>query len=321
MFVKSLIIKEFRGVKSCKKPIEFSNFTVLIGRNNSGKSAVLEALSLLPNPWISRYISSKTRIEYLTDIHSTRKGGKYRRLLYLYAGEARLDYTLENENKSIYFKITKDNYESSLIHNVKSIANFFNMNPKQLEHSVLFFPYTTSILDDLEWRMGDLKDLITKKGYHITLAKFLNECVNDNFSEFIFQEPITLRKVYPNTTAFIELKDLGAGAEKVIKIMTLLELLKPKLVLIDDFAAGFHPTMIRLFFNWLKKKDFQIIISTHNIDVLYHLTDLKPKDTSILQLNKSNEDVLCQEIFTLEEIESLLSANNDPRLLSGLLNL
>ncbi|KKM91897.1 hypothetical protein LCGC14_1223850 [marine sediment metagenome] len=321
MFVKSLSIEEFRGVKSCTKPIKFSNFTVLIGRNNSGKSAILEALSLLPTPWTSRYISSIPRINYLAQIHLTRKGGMYRRLLYLYAGEASLDYILEHTNKKIYFKITKDTFESSLMQNVSSTAQFYNMKPNQLEHSVLFFPYTASILDDIEWRMNDLKDLITKEGYHITLAKFLNECGNEKFSEFIFQDPITLRKVYPDTTAFIELKDLGSGTERVIKIMALLELLNPKLILIDDFAAGFHPTMIKLFFNWLNKKDFQIIISTHNIDVLYYLADLKPKDTSILQLNKSNEDVISQETFTLEEIESLLNANNDPRLLGGLLNL
>ncbi len=319
MFVRSLNIKEFRGIKECAKTIKFSNFTVLIGKNNAGKSSVLEALSLLPNPSITRFISSQGRIEYLEHLHQSRRGGRYRNLLYLYAGESILEYTFENGN--LIFKITKDQFDAKWTGKRSSIANFFNVDISQLDHLVLFFPYTTSILDDLEWKMKDLKDVITKKGYHITLAKFLNKCVNDNYSEFVFQEPISLRKVYPNTTAFIDLKDLGSGAEKVIKIMALLELLEPRLVLIDDIEAGLHPTMIKLFFNWLKNKKFQSILSTHSIDVLYHLVDIKPDDTNILQVNKSNEDILSYEVLNLEELEDLLDANTDPRLLLDALRL
>ncbi len=319
MFVRSLNIKEFRGIKVCDKAIKFSNFTVLIGKNNAGKSTVLEALSLLPNPSITRFISSKGRIEYLQQLHQSRRGGRYRNLLYLYAGESLLEYVFENGN--LIFKIRKDQFDAKWTGKRTSIANFFNVDIGQLDHLVLFFPYTTSILDDLEWKMEDFKDMITKKGYHITLAKFLNKCVNDNYSEFVFQEPISLRKVYPNTTAFIDLKDLGSGAEKVIKIMALLELLEPRLVLIDDIEAGLHPTMIKLFFNWLKNKKFQSILSTHSIDALYHLVDIKPADTNILQLNKSNEDILSYEVLTLDELEDLLDANTDPRLLLDALRL
>ena len=154
-----------------------------------------------------------------------------------------------------------------------------------------------------------------KKGYHIELANFLNECVNDVYSELVFLEPISLRKVYPDNKVYLKLKDLGSGAEKLIKIMALFEVLSPKLIIIDDFEAGFHPTMIKLFLKWLKKKKWQTIISTHSIDVLYHLVEIKPIDTSILQLNKSNEDILSHEVLTLDELEDLLDANTDPRLL------
>lgn len=41
MFVRSLDITEFRGIKNCEKPRIFSNFTILIGKNNAGKSSVL----------------------------------------------------------------------------------------------------------------------------------------------------------------------------------------------------------------------------------------------------------------------------------------
>ena len=123
-------------------------------------------------------------------------------------------------------------------------------------------------------------------------TKFLNECVNDEYSEIVFLEPISLRKLYPDNKAYIQIRDLGSGAEKIVKIIAILEVLSPELVIIDDFEAGLHPTLIKLFLRWLKEKKWQTIISTHSIDVLYHLVDMEIKDTNIVQLNKSNEDIL-----------------------------
>lgn len=252
MFVDKLDIKEFRGIKSCVKPIAFSNFSVLIGRNNSGKSTILEALSLLPCPRIHDFIHGFSKIQYLTNLHQSQK-----RLLYLYAGSAKLEYHLKRNiiNVNIY-----ENYYETILDNIKNpidelISQTLDIKIDQLSQSVFFIPYTTSIIDALEDKMRILKELIMKKGVHIELAKFLNQCVNDEYSEIVFLEPISLRKIYQNNNVYIQLKDLGSGAEKVIKIMALLEVMTPKLVLIDDFEAGLHPSLLMLFLKWLKEKN------------------------------------------------------------------
>ncbi len=323
MFVNKLTINEFRGVKSCKSQLEFSNFTVLIGRNNSGKSTVLEALSLLPSPTLYNFITKKKKIDYLKELHH------YNALKYLYAGNSELHYYL-NDHREIRFEIIErnDEIDHSINNKYYSEGDYLNqfshneeVDRKQLSQLVLFIPYTTSILEDIEKRMRNLKYLITKNGIHISLAKFLNECVNDKYSEIVFLEPISLRKIYENNKVYLQLRDLGSGAEKVVKIMALLEVLSPKLVLIDDFETGLHPTLIRLFLKWLKEKKWQKIISTHSIDVLYHLAEINPNDTTIIQLNKSNEDILSHNVLTLEQIEDILDANNDPRLLVDILKI
>jgi predicted ATP-dependent endonuclease of OLD family len=61
---------EFRGIKSCNKPLTLSDFTVLIGRNNSGKSSVLEAFSLLPLPTHNPDFYLNSRINLLKDLHA-----------------------------------------------------------------------------------------------------------------------------------------------------------------------------------------------------------------------------------------------------------
>jgi len=320
MFVNKLNINEFRGIKRCKSPIEFSNFTVLIGRNNSGKSAILEALSLLPDPHLSNYITGASRVDYLKSLHPP---PSMKRLLYLYAGNSILDYEIQGQS----FRIEINESEVKTYINKRrddflmKISEIYNISLEKLSQLVLFIPYTTTIISNLEQNMKELKESITKQGYHISLAQFLNECVNDEYSEIVFLEPISLRKVYSDNKVYIQLTDLGSGAEKVVKIMGLLEVLSPELVIIDDFETGLHPTLIRLFLKWLKEKKWQKVISTHSIDVLYHLVEIKPKDTTIIQINKSNEDILSHKVLSLEQIEDIMDANNDPRLLVDLLEL
>ncbi len=324
MFINKLIIEEFRGIKYCKKPLEFSNFTVLIGKNNSGKSSILEALSLLPHSNIVNYISGTTRIDYLRTLYVS-PSGSYRRLLYLYAGASKLEYNLEG-NKVVNLEISEDNLEQFYNKEKKGVeinflGEFFGVNPDQLKHLVMYIPFSTSVVDDLERRMEQLKNQITKKGYHTKLAEILNECVNDDYSEIVFLKPISLRKVIHDNIVYIELRDLGSGAEKVVKIMALAEVVTPKLLLIDDFEAGLHPTLIKIFLKWLEKKEWQTIISTHNIDVLDRLVEINPLNASILLLNKSKDDILNYKVFTLEKLENYLNANSDPRLLADGLGL
>lgn len=319
MFVRSLNIKEFRGIRACDRALEFSNFTILIGKNNAGKSSVLEALSLLPDPSINDYTANRTKIENLQVLHQ----GTYKDLLYLYAGSSNLQF--EIGSSAVVIEINEQGPRTSWNNKHGSIgreiSRIYGVPENKLSEMVLFVPFNTSIIRDLEYRIRFLKELIMKKGYHIELANFLNECVNDVYSELVFLEPISLRKIYPDNKVYLKLKDLGTGAEKLIKLLALFEVLSPQLIIIDDFEAGFHPTMIRLFLKWLKKKKWQTIISTHSLDVLYHLVDIKPTDTTILQLNKSNEDILSYEVLTLDELEDLLDANTDPRLLLDALRL
>ena len=97
--ISELDVREFRGIRQCAKPIKFSNFTVLIGRNNSGKSSVLEALSLLPYPFDHplRHIGM-SKVQLLNFLHQNPVDNKVSNLLYRYSGSAEIDYTyMDNE--------------------------------------------------------------------------------------------------------------------------------------------------------------------------------------------------------------------------------
>lgn len=47
--IKNLKLKNFKGIK--EGALDFAPITILIGPNNSGKTTILEALLLAPNPF------------------------------------------------------------------------------------------------------------------------------------------------------------------------------------------------------------------------------------------------------------------------------
>lgn len=71
----------------------------------------------------------------------------------------------------------------------------------------------------------------------------------------------------------------------------------------------------RILFKWLKEKDWQTVLSTHSIDVLYELLEVNPKNTTLIQLKKTADDILHHSPLTLNELEDLIDSNSASRLL------
>jgi len=328
MFVSQMEMQEFKGIKKCDKPLRFSKFTLLIGRNNSGKSSVLEAISLLPLPLtysLSYY--GKTRIDLLSDLH----GGKSS-LVYGYSGYASIRYLIENEfwrlmikdNGAVDTFIGEEKETRDIVARVASTLGVV-ANVETINNMVFFIPNDTQLMNVLHSTLQKERywSLVTKLGANVSVARqLINECVDDRYTEVFFTPELRLRKEFPDKRVlYVKMKDLGDGVEKASLVALWLEALKPALVLWDDFEASAHPTLVRVLLNWLGKKDWQVVLSTHSIDVLNYLLDVKPKDAKVIQLKKTFSDVLIHQDLSLDELESLFEANQDPRMLVDRLEL
>ena len=102
VIVRELDITEFRGIRKLAKPLKLSKFNVLIGRNNVGKTAILEALYLLTMPYQPPSVRStppppydKYPIEFIARAHDGIPS-----LIYGYAGTATLKYYLKEKIKT-----------------------------------------------------------------------------------------------------------------------------------------------------------------------------------------------------------------------------
>ena len=325
MLIHQVDIKEFRGIKKCKEPIKLSKFNVLIGRNNSGKSTILGALSLLPSPFLKEP-SGSDRLLFLSNLLGGRSS-----LIYGYWGEAELNFKI-NENSwkisirdtgSIGLSINNETTDPMSPANIASKLNLKNI--QRVEKLIFFIPNSSgfikmlieNLLKDANW------SFVMKEGAHFRVANQISECVDDKYTEILISKnTLCARKEFPKKGPFyIKLEDLGDGIEKAIAVMLFVEAFRPDVILWDDFEAAAHPTLIRMLLNWLSKGRWQVVLSTHSIDVLDRLLEVRPKDAQIIQLKKTEDDILLQEKLSLEELEDIMEANQDPRLLVDALHL
>jgi predicted ATPase len=341
VFVSSLDLKEFRGIKEIQEPLELTKFNVLLGRNNSGKSAILHALSLLPHPRLELPMCLK--INYLppmaspkaTDIlkWEKRKGifdyllGGSDSAIYRYAGTAVLDFLVKG--KSCQVKISRREPEILVEGKRIDIADWLKqlgIEGERGKDAVAFVPNDSTFFQSLKVNSKQNWSIVEKSGAHYWIVRdIINKSVNETFTEVNPREDgLYVRKeVNGGVPFYVKVRDLGDGVKKILSVLLWLETSSPELVLWDDFEASVHPTLIKLVLEWLMKKDWQVVLTTHSIDTLLKLLELDTgsKDSSIILLQKTPEDILLHKRHSLEELENFVIANQDPRLLSDLLKL
>jgi len=328
VLIEELNIREFRGIRETVEPIRFSKFNVLVGRNNSGKSAVLEALALFPFPIDSIVlpIVGKTRLDLISSLHSGRSA-----LIYGYAGFGELKYRVNG--KFIRFLISDGGITSGFIDGEKiQFSSFIEEIPRvigeglsldEINSLVAFIPNDSGFLVDIYKGVIGVWDELMKGGANIRIVKdFVSRVVHDEFTEIFLgrQDKLLLRKVLPDERVFwIKVEDLGDGVERIVLTALYLEALQPKLVLWDDFEVSAHPGLIRATLEWLSGKDWQIVLSTHSIDVIREVIRVDPEGAQFILLRSDESDRVHVRYFDVDEMDEVLDSNVDARLILDLI--
>ncbi|AEF96277.1 AAA family ATPase [Methanotorris igneus] len=319
-------IKEFKGINKLKKPLGLGKFNILIGKNNSGKTTILESLFLFPSPGRVYKLTphNKTILNFISGGRSGIKS-----LVYKYEGKGNIELNVNLNKKSHRWKITifsegnfevfKDgkkcvgiygDYLEFLKDNQKPIhgGNIEKISLDSLE--TVYFPYDTTFIRTLDNFLSHNEKRIIKENIHIKVANTISEVLDEKFTEIVLKKDgWYLRR---EDASYIHVDDMGDGVKKVVRTMLILELLKPKLILWDDFDTAMHPSMVKNLLNYLIKKDWQVVISTHSIDVLYYILDMD-EDIRVITLRKTQSDILEHNTFSIEDIEDIIDANLDPR--------
>ncbi len=168
----------------------------------------------------------------------------------------------------------------------------------------------TEIVKEKTW------NYLMKSGANVRIVKeLISKVVRDDFTEVHVgpNNKLEIRKVIGDKVFFIDVADIGDGIERVLTYALSLEAVQPKIVLWDDIEASAHPGLVKVLLEWLASKNWQVILSTHSIDVLHALLDIELEDIQILALNKDEQDTLKYRIYSLDELEEMFKSGIDIR--------
>lgn len=318
IYVRELDLREFRGVKELKKPLRFTKFTVLVGRNNSCKTAVLQALSMLPHPETGQplaiNIGGERKISLLRSLI-----GPHQSFIYKYAGEALISYELLGQRYAITLndsgKIGTVLENASA--NVGGVLNRLNMSGGDAGNWLVFVPNDSGFVSTVEDSLSTYWPSVVKSKSHVKVTReLINPTIDDFFTEIIREgSSLKVRKEVEGEPYYIAVSDLGSGIHKALCISLLISVSNPQVILWDDFEAAAHPSLLRKLLEWLSGKEWQVILATHSIDTLNELAEIKPEEAQVIQLKKTPEDVLTHKTLTIEELSDLLRSGIDPRIL------
>jgi ABC-type polar amino acid transport system ATPase subunit len=315
-------IEEFRGIKKLKEPIKLSKLTVLVGRNNSAKTTILEALSLFPLHYIASKITGRDRIGAIMNLHKiTKKEG----LIYRYTGNAKIEVLFANRNLAINLPTGTIVTPEGVLSGLPTEEVIRRLGVSQDEASTdpdnytLYIPHNDEFLFEVQRFVYNNWEKIEKVNAHVSVVRdVIAKCVDDRLTEILprFEELMVRKEFTDETPAYIRIYDMGLGIEKVISILLYLEAMKPRVVLWDDFEVASHPSLISKVLEWLATRNWQVVISTHSIDTLSILSDLAEErkiSFKVILLRKNINDELYHKELTASEVVDMFYANQDIR--------
>jgi len=286
------------------------------------------ALFLLPFPWEVRSISimGLSKIDFLSQFlyRSTES------LVYRYSGKSIIESVVKGKQLKLEIssstgpqKVYVEGIEKELNSRDSGYYHFKLRDLLDLKYLdpvdyAMLIPNSDSFRQNLGARLGEALNwsIVEKTGAHFKLVKdFVSKVIDDEFTEVTVKfNRLALRKVTPSGEPFyVELEHVGDGVKRFLTCALWLEAVKPRAVLWDDLEASAHPSLLNGIIKWLSEHDWQVVMSTHSIDVLREILSVELEDAKILSLRKLPDDTLTYREYSLDELEEFFEKGVDVR--------
>lgn len=281
MMIREIDVKNFRALRSVKFE-EFSNINFILGRNNSGKSSVLEALFLgmysspqllftnrgLPYPEQSD--------DFLQFFYGRGRNntpcidmGRYRAELDIEQDKLFIRYSSQNEQFGVTtISVIKGSWEEKDEMNNSFYRTFYK--------PAVFL----SIGGALDFNLNGVERILDD-GEENTVTQILHS-IDPSITGWIMGVNNTVR-VEVNDKKRMVINLMGDGTRKAFALCTNLYNLKNGAVIVDEIENGLHYKSIRVVLNFMlyfvrKFPKTQLFITTHSFDVLRSLDALMDEE-------------------------------------------
>lgn len=340
--IDRLTLKNFRGIK--EGTIDLSPLTILVGANNSGKSAILEVMFLAPNPfrnvpYYTHLNAPNSALTTLFYLHRTLDYKGYAFLLHNYTSPvSEINWEKKGKENTLKIIMKKDmiyfhsNLFTAAAYNSirvdESDFDFFgyvmttNLNEYNNSSSEPFTDQTLLLNPDLskpffEFIKNNWAPLVNT-GIMRKVAESTSILSPEKYIDLTMEPFIggSLELyVYLHDGRRIRLGDLGAGIQSYVMAKVLYDHMKPDILLWDDIESHLNPRILRHLAEWfgdLVSSGKQVVIATHSLEALRVIAGVNEEVTTI-NLTSLQDSVLKTKKLQLAEVENLREAGIDPR--------
>jgi predicted ATP-dependent endonuclease of OLD family len=286
--------------------IKFSKFNILVGKNNSGKSTIIDALKL---------ISNAVRFSPYREVTLKEKDIPFP------LDNIRFNYAEEDSRVSARFS---DGTEVEVIFPIKGLpfSNILNcgkdINNKLLKEKIIGIVPPVGTFEKYE-ELGNSDYIRSIIGSHLASRHFRNiwYLLEDGLEEF--RE--ILEKTWPGYTIFApefnqqenrinmlfreydsqyEIYWAGHGFQVWLQLITfLVKLGKKETLVLDEPDIYLHPDMQRKLVDICKNRSNQIIVATHAVDII-EAVDVD----DIISIDKHSDE--SRRLSTIDEVQTCI---------------
>lgn len=297
--IKDFEIENFRGIQALKLE-GFSNVNIFVGKPNTGKTSILEAihfyLSWNPDGFFS--VSTSRGLMGSEEI--------FEGFFYKYNTDENIIFKAKNNemnisfNQSQKFNIDNKGYQVTglIFEGDNNTMEINRINPNQFEAKLKnpnnnptskiaeFIPCTPNIR--YENLVKNLETMILIREKRKKLSEICRKFSKDIEDIRLVRNKIMVEK--KNLSRDIDLRLMGNGFQSYISIFSSI-LFEPQYILIDEIENGLHFESIDLLLEAILEasNNVQFFITTHNEELLKHL--------SALLENKDKESVTVFNVY------------------------
>ena len=353
--LSKIIIENFKGIKYCEIS-DLGKVNVFVGRNNSGKSSILDALCLIRSAFYPKLFD-----ELIPHILLRRKAAErsmyvLRNFWYNYDTTQRIKFNLEfksGEKLNIEVLFISDSEFEILLEDPSGIMGRFidgkyfggmyirldGMISSQgnIKDIALRYPHINTFLseivliDDYLARKLELLEIIAadriyKQRYGKRLAEKLKEVYNVEAETLTYipvpSAPRKFRLSVETKDSYLHIDDMGDGTKYAMVILFLCSLLKDTAFLVEEVESHQHSGAITKFIPKLveiaNQQNVQLFLTTHSIEVLNVLSQLPEEyDIHLFYIENKNGYLDVKHLGRNVDFKILLDLGVDPRFLEA----
>jgi len=328
--IKDIQIREYKGFKNLKLD-NLSQINLISGKNNIGKTALLEALFIYDDTaasfdtWYTLYsidpflfiaknrnISKKRLKKYLQDIHYKVEDFNI---------QSKSHYELNDKEKAEVKKLNQD-YDKFIVGYTNDDMDILPIQNTIDYHDIFYTKYINSSKPSNE-RLVTLYSTIQSKGIQHKFLNYLQLLDEDIvwLEPQLLEDEMLFRINLKNPERSLVSSELGEGSNRYIEILCSLLSNSKGTVFIDEIENGIHYS--KLYDIWkaiievVKEEEIQLFVTTHDLESIEALTraseDMNFKEITSIKLTKDTGNKIYPIIRNYSSFSATVNAGMDIR--------